>query len=97
MEKKTVSIITVIASTLLCGLPGLIGICMSLMAVLGAFLPDSGIPRDELPILVGASATILGLSLMCIIIPVGVGFWAWWSQKKEVLSMEGILVPDDDF
>ena len=97
MEKKTVSIIAVIAATLLCGLPGFVGLCLGAMAILGAFLPDSGIPRDEIPILVGASATTLGLSLMCIIIPIGVGFWAWGSQKREALSMEEILVPDDDF
>ena len=97
MEKKTIGIIGVIATTLLCGLPGLAGLCLGAMAILGAFLPDSDIPQDEVAIVVASSATILGLSLICLVIPVGVGFWAWWLQKKETISMEGILVPDDDF
>ncbi len=97
MDKKTTSIIAVITATVLCGLPGFIGLCMASMSVLGAFLPNSSIPREEIPILLGASVTIIGLSLICLVIPIGIGFWAWWSQKKENLSMEGILVPEDDF
>ena len=97
MEKKTTSIIAVIATTLLCGLPGFMGICMSLMAILGAFLPDSSIPRDEVMLVLASSVTILGLSLICAVIPIGVGSWAWWSHKKEVTSIEQVLLPEEDF
>jgi len=97
MDQKTTKIIAVIATTLLCGLPGFIGICMSLLAFLGAFLPDSGTPRDEVMLVLASSATILGLSLICAIIPIGVGSWAWWSHKKEVASIEQVRLPEEDF
>ena len=97
MDKKTTSIITVVATTLLCGLPGLIGLCMSTLAVLGAFLPDSSVPRDEVSLLVASSVTLAGLSLICLVIPIGIGFWAWWSYQKEQASIEELLIPEDDF
>ncbi len=70
MEKKTVGIIGVVASTLLCGLPGLAGLCMGAMAILGAVLPDSDIPRDEVALVVGSSAIILGLMTLLILVEI---------------------------
>ena len=97
MEKKTTKILAVIVTTLLCGLPGFIGTCMSLMALLGASLPDSGIPRDEVMLVFASSATILGMSLICAVIPIGVGSWAWWSHKKEIASIAQVVLPEEDF
>jgi hypothetical protein len=97
MDKKTTSIITVIATTLLCGLPGLMGMCFGTFAVLGALLPDSGIPAEDVALVVGSSVTTLGLSLICTIIPIGVGLWAWRSYKKEKFSIDQTIIPEEDF
>ena len=94
MDKKTSSIIIIIASTLFCGLPGLIGVCMSTMAVMGALLPDSSVPQDDVGLLIASSLTTVGLSLICLVIPMGISFWAWWSYKKEQKSLEKLLIPE---
>jgi len=97
MDKKTTSIITVIATTLFCGLPGLLGLCFGTMAVLGALLPGSGIPAEDVAVVVGSSVTTLGVSLICTVIPIGVGLWTWRSYKKEQTSIEQTIIPDEDF
>ncbi len=97
MDKKTSSIVAIVVATLLCGLPGFLGVCMSGMAIIGALLPDSGIPQDEVILLTASSLTITGLGLICMVIPVGIGFWAWWSYKKEARAIEAVLLPEEDF
>jgi hypothetical protein len=97
MEKKTIWIITVIGTTFLCGLPGLAGLCLGSLALLGAIIPDSGLPGEDTGLIIGGSIMILGLSLIFIAIPIGLGFWAWWSQKTEAAILEKTVVPEDDF
>jgi formate hydrogenlyase subunit 3/multisubunit Na+/H+ antiporter MnhD subunit len=100
MDKKTTGIIAVIITTILCGIPGLAGLCMSSLAIFGAFLPDSSIANDEVLLVVASSVTIAGLSLLCLIVPIGIGLWTWATkkpQKRKVISMEEITIPEDDF
>jgi hypothetical protein len=95
MNKKT--IIIIVATTLLCGLPGLAGLCFGSMALLGIFMPDSGVPSEDRGLAAGFSVMMLGLGLVFITIPIGVGLWSWWSQKKEAAAMEMLILPDEDF
>ena len=97
MDKKTIRIISIIATTLLCGLPGFAGLCLGSMALLGGLLPDSDVPAEDMTVLIGSSIMILGLSLVFIAIPIGIGLWSWWSQKAETASMEALILPDEDF
>jgi len=97
MEKKTIGIITVIATIFLCGLPGLAGLCLGSLALAGSFLPESGVPGEDTALVLGSSIMILGLSLVFIAIPIGLGIWIWWSQKSEATRMEKLIVPEDDF
>jgi hypothetical protein len=97
MEKKTLGIITVAATVFLCGLPGLAGLCLGSLALLGSFLPDSGAPAEDTALVIGGSIMTLGLSLIFIAIPIAVGIWTWWSHKKEAASMEQLILPEDDF
>jgi hypothetical protein len=96
MEKKT-AIITVMIATLVCGLPGLIGICLGMLAVIGTLLPDSGVPSEDLGLAIGASVSILGVSLICTVIPIGIGLATWRSYQKEQTSIEQTVIPEDDF
>jgi O-antigen/teichoic acid export membrane protein len=97
MDKKTTSIITVIATTLLCGVPGFIGICMSLIAFVGMLFPDPSIAQDDVMVIVASSIMTLGLSLVCAVIPIGVSVWALWSYRKEQASIEQTVIPEEDF
>ena len=97
MDKKTIRIITILGTTLLCGLPGLAGLCLGSMALLGGFLPDSDVPAEDTTLLIGGSIMILGLSLVFIVIPIGISIWSWWSHKTEKASMDALILPEDDF
>ena len=97
MDKKTTRIVSVIATTLLCGLPGLAGLCLGPMALLGGLLPDSDVPAEEITLLMGSSIMLLGFGLVCLTIPIGVGIWAWWSHKTEQASIDMLILPEEDF
>jgi hypothetical protein len=97
MEKKTIGIITVAITTFLCGLPGLAGLCFGSLALLGNFMPGSGVPDEDVAIVAGFAIMTMGLSLVAIAIPIGIGIWTSWSSKKEQASIEQVLIPEDDF
>ena len=97
MDKKTLSIISIIATTLLCGLPGLGGVCFGSMALLGSLMLENDLPGEDTTLVIGSSIMILGLSMVFITIPIGIGIWTWWSQKSEAASMEMLILPEDDF
>ncbi|HBX70997.1 MAG TPA: hypothetical protein DEH25_16885 [Chloroflexi bacterium] len=96
MDKKTLTI-TIIITTLLCGLPGLCGLCFGSMAILGAFLPDTGIAPEEATLVTGIAVMIVGASMIAILIPLGIGVWNWWAQRPDEISMDEVLIPEDDF
>ena len=97
MDKKTIGILTVIAATILCCLPGMAGLCFGTLSLLGIFLPGVGIPAEDRTMVAGTSVMILGLSLVFIAIPIGAGIWIWRSQKLEAAQMEQLNIPEDDF
>jgi len=76
MDKKTIGIIATIATGLLCGCPGLFGLCLGLTSVAASFIPSAEI--DIFGSNDPASATVAGfvalcLSLIFIAIPIVVG------------------------
>jgi hypothetical protein len=97
MNKKTTSIIAIIVTTLICGLPGFAGLCLSMMAVMGALVPDTSVSPDEVGLVLASSAAIAGLSLLCLAVPVGIAIWAWWSRKPPTVDLGGEPIPEDDF
>ena len=97
MDKKTIGILTVVSTTILCCLPGMAGLCFGSLALLGSFLPGDAIPTEDSTLVAGISVMILGLSLVFIAIPIGAGIWTWRSHKSEAIRMEQLLIPEDDF
>ena len=97
MDKKTIGIITVVITSILCCLPGLVGLCLGSLAFMGAVLPSSGLPAEDTTLVIGSSIMILGLSLIFIAIPIGIGIWFWRSHEKEAAIMETVVVPEEDF
>jgi hypothetical protein len=77
MDKKTTGIIATVATGLLCGCPGLIGLCMGLMFVVVGGIPGSNIdvfgssdPKSAMTF----GIVSLCLSIIFIAIPIVVGF-----------------------
>jgi hypothetical protein len=97
MEKRTISTIAILITTAFCGLPGLCGLCFGSLALMGIFVPDNGIPSEDVALTVGVSVMMVGLSLVFTAIPIGIGIWTWWSQKPKTVKMDEISIPEDDF
>lgn len=76
MDKRTATIVTIVAAVL-CGCPGLIGLCLGGTSVLASFIPNAQI--DVFGSNDPRSATTMGfvflcLSLIFIAIPIVIGF-----------------------
>lgn len=91
MDKKTTGIIATVATALLCGCPGLIGLCLGLASVAAAFVPGAQI--DVFGSSDPASAATMGfvslcLSLIFIAIPIVVGFVTLRKKPEAAVSDE---------
>lgn len=96
MDKRKVGIISVIASTLICGIPGLVGFCIGSLAVIGVFLPDTSIPFEDRAFTVSASIALIGLSIAFIAIPILIGVLTLW-EKKVKIEFADEPIPEEDF
>ncbi len=77
MDKRTVGIIATVATSLLCGCPGLFGLCWGAIAVPVSFMPNANIDiggssDPTTALMTGIAALCVGL--IFIAIPVIVGF-----------------------
>jgi hypothetical protein len=76
MDKKNTGLIATIAAALLCGCPGLFGLCMGATSIFASFIPDADI--DVFGSSDPAAATTMGFVFLClsiifIAIPIVVG------------------------
>ena len=97
MDKKTIGILTIIASTILCGLPGVAGLCFGSLAIAGIFLPVEAVAAEDRLQVASFAVMILGLSLVFVAIPLGAGIWFWRKQKIEAAQLQQLHIPEDDF
>jgi hypothetical protein len=78
MDKRNTGLIATIATAVLCGCPGLFGLCMgSMFAIVGA-IPGSDIDiggSSDPAAAIGTGIAMLCVSLIFIAIPVAVGFF----------------------
>ncbi len=99
MDKKTTGLIATIASVLLCGCPGLFGLCMGSTSLIASVLPDAEI--DVFGSNDPASAATMGFVFLClsiifIAIPIVVGVITLRKPKEEtpaVVDVEPVVVP----
>jgi hypothetical protein len=96
MDKKTIGIISVILTSLLCGIPGLAGLCFGSMAVLGSLLPDNGIDPADTTLLMVTVIGMLCLSLVFIAVPIVVGFLTLGQKEKKTIDTD-VAIPEEDF
>jgi hypothetical protein len=104
MDKKTTGLIATIATAVLCGCPGLFGLCMGSTSLIASFVPGADI--DVFGSNDPAAATTMGfvflcLSLIFIAIPIVVGVVTLRKPKEEAPTVVEIepspeLKPVDD-
>jgi hypothetical protein len=87
MDKKTGGIIGLVAAIMLCGLPGLCGLCLGPLFVLVSFIPESDIDvfgsADPSSALI-AGIVILVVSVIFVVIPGLVWYYAVREKKEEL-------------
>ena len=86
MDKKTTGLIATIATALLCGCPGLFGLCMGATSVFAGLVPDANI--DVFGSNDPAAATTMGFVFLClsvifIAIPIVVGIVTLRKKTEE--------------
>jgi len=99
MDKKTTGLIATIASALLCGCPGLFGLCMGSTSLIASVLPNADI--DVFGSNDPASAATMGFVFLClsvifIAIPIVVGVVTLRKPKEEtpaVVVVEPVATP----
>jgi len=87
MDKKTTGLIATIATALLCGCPGLFGLCLGGTSVFASLIPGAKI--DIFGANDPAAATTVGVALLClsvifIAIPIVVGVVTLRKQPEAV-------------
>jgi len=87
MDKKTTGLIATVATALLCGCPGLFGLCMgALYAVVGA-IPGSEINiggSNKPAAAIGTGIAMLCVGVIFIAIPIVVGFVTLRKKPQEL-------------
>lgn len=85
MDKKTTGLIATIATALLCGCPGLVGLCMGVMFAFVGTIPGSDIDiggSGDPAAAIGTGVAMLCVGLIFIAIPVVVGFMTLRNPKE---------------
>ena len=96
MDKKTTGIVATVATALLCGCPGLFGLCWGGIAAIASFIPGSEI--DIMGSTDPQSALVTGLGTLCVgivlvAIPVVVGFVTLRKKPGEAVVSNEPLPP----
>lgn len=90
MEKRTVGIIATIVTALLCGCPGLVGLCWGLIAIIAGVVPGSNIDiggsSDPTTALITGIGSCCG-GLIFVAIPIAVGFFMLRNKAETAAPM----------
>ncbi len=89
MEKKTAGIIATVVTVLLCGCPGLIGLCLGATSALASFIPNANIDvfsSNDPRIALYTGLAIFCLSLFLVMIPIVVGVATLRNKPTEVTT-----------
>jgi hypothetical protein len=86
MDKKTTGLVATIAAVILCGCPGIFGLCMGSTSLIASFIPGAEI--DVFGSNDPAAATTMGFVFLClsiifIAIPIVVGIVTLRKPKEE--------------
>lgn len=90
MDKKTTGLIATIATALLCGCPGLFGLCMGGMFAIVGTIPGSNIDiggSSDPAAAIGTGIAMLCVSVIFIAIPIVVGFVTLRNKPEEAVPV----------
>ena len=99
MDKKTTGLIATIATALLCGCPGLIGLCMGVIFAFAGMVPGSNIDiggSSDPTAAIGTGIALLCLGVVFVAIPVVVGIVTLRNPKDvtpAVVEVEPVAQP----
>ncbi|MGD8404474.1 MAG: hypothetical protein PVJ21_12485 [Anaerolineales bacterium] len=99
MDKKTTGLIATIATALLCGCPGLIGLCMGAMFAFVGAIPGSDIDvmgSSDPTAAIGTGVAMLCLGVVFVAIPIVVGVVTLREPKvttPAVVDVEPVAEP----
>ena len=85
MDKRTSGIVATVAAVLLCGCPGLFGLCFGLVFAFVGMVPGSEINiggRSDPGAAISTGLTLICFGLVFVIIPIVVGFLALRNRNK---------------
>lgn len=96
MEKRNTGIIVTLVAVLLCGLPGLVGVCAGALAAAISFVPGaeidvfgSGDPQSAFTF----GAITLCVGLLFVLIPVVVGYFALRRPQPDLTPPDEPVPP----
>jgi len=99
MDKKTTGLVATIATALLCGCPGLFGLCMGAMFAIVGAIPGSDIDiggSSDPTAAIGTGVALLCLGVVFVAIPVVVGIVTLRNPKEAtpaVVDVEPVAQP----
>ncbi len=96
MDRKTLGYLLTIASTILCGLPGLALLCLGSLGTLGA-LTGTELTADEVPYALGGLFVLFCLGLVLLLIPVAAGLWTRRTSDPVAEAVADIGTLPEDF
>ena len=101
MDKKTAGIIGLVAAIFFCGLPGLCGLCMGPLSIIGGLIPGSDI--DIFGSNDPGAAIGFGIATLCVgVLFVAVPFLVWYFTLRNKPASEKVIdhdvpMPENDF
>jgi preprotein translocase subunit SecF len=91
MNNKNTQLIATIAAVVLCGCPGLFGLCFGLTSVFASFTPGAEI--DVFGSSDPQSATVMGLVTLCVsVIFIAIPIITWFVTRRK----EPAILPDNE-
>ena len=96
MDKRTTRILLVILASVLCGLPGIAGLCIGPLAIVGSLIPESDISQSDAQLALIIGIIISCLSLIFIAIPIVTGYLTRGNRKPKQVVIVGDI-PEGDF
>lgn len=87
MMKRSTAIIVTVVTTLLCGLPSLIMICVGALALIGSQMPDvmATNPGGPEQAILGAWMFI-GCGMGLLLVPAAVGIFSFRTSEEEAIT-----------
>jgi len=83
MDRKSIRILLLILTALLCGIPGIVGFCFGSLAIFGSMVPETDLARSDAKVAFYTGIAVLCISLFLVAIPIVVGIFTLGKKSKS--------------